>query len=509
MGLPRPISKIIGTIVLLALGGGGCYRTLPSNGGGQVARAVAEPGARDVNAADVWVPPGYRIEAVFQGLTFPTGVTFDEDGNVYVVESGYSYGEVWTHPRLLELYGRGAAKVIAKGHNGPWNGVTYKDGYFYVAEGGEAQGGRILKIDRKGNVTALAQNLPSLGDHQTNGPVVSDDGYVYFGQGTATNSGVVGPDNYHMGWLKRYPDFHDIPGQDVRLTGVNYESIDPLVRQPHRSFFQRLFPFVGPPPRTTLTGAYQPYGTPTRKGQLVKGQVPCTGAIMRVPVDGGNVELVAWGLRNPYGLALAPDGKLFATENQFDVRGSRPVWGTGDLLWEIKPGAWYGWPDFFAGEPINNTNRFAAPESPTPRRLLASLPGRPPRPIAKFGVHSSADGFDFSRSPAFGHVGEAFVAEFGDLAPTTGKVLAPVGYRVVRVDLNGGIIHPFAVNRGTEDGPASKLQSGGLERPIAARFNPTGDALYVVDFGVMTTENGNDRPVENTGVVWRITREER
>ena len=41
---------------------------------------------------------------------------------------------------------------------------------------------------------------------------------------------------------------------------------------------------------------------------------------------------------------------------------------------------------------------------------------------AKLGVHSSSDGLDFSRSESFGHVGEAFVAQFGDMAPGAGKV---------------------------------------------------------------------------------------
>jgi hypothetical protein len=34
--------------------------------------------------------------------------------------------------------------------------------------------------------------------------------------------------------------------------------------------------------------------------------------------------------------------------------------------------------------------------------------------------------FDFFRSPLFGHVGEAFIAQFGDLSPRAGKVLAPL-----------------------------------------------------------------------------------
>jgi hypothetical protein len=120
-------------------------------------------------------------------------------------------------------------------------------------------------------------------------------------------------------------------------------------------------------------------------------------------------------------------------------------------------------------------------------------------------VHSSADGFDFSRNPAFGHVGEAFVAEFGDQAPATGKVLGPVGYKVVRVDVTNGLVEDFAVNRSRANGPASVLGGGGLERPVSARFDPEGRALYIVDFGVLS-QLPNARPEEGTGVLWRVVR---
>jgi hypothetical protein len=121
-------------------------------------------------------------------------------------------------------------------------------------------------------------------------------------------------------------------------------------------------------------------------------------------------------------------------------------------------------------------------------------------------VHSSADGFDFSRAAAFGHVGEAFVALFGDEAPATGKTLHSVGCRVVRVDLHSGVIEDFAVNRGPAAGPASKIGGGGLERPLAARFSPDGRALYVVDFGIMRHDDEGAKPQPGTGVLWRITR---
>jgi len=87
-------------------------------------------------------------------------------------------------------------------------------------------------------------------------------------------------------------------------------------------------------------------------------------------------------------------------------------------------------------------------------------------------------------------------------------VQPPVGFRVVRVDTRGVIIPPFAVNRGRLDAPASKIDGGGLERPIAAKFDPSGKALYIVDYGVMLADATGVHPAENTGVLWKITREE-
>ena len=470
----------------LLLLNGGCFGLAPSKGGGQVDR---DP-VRRVNPADIELPPGYRIEAVATRLTFPTGVTFDDQGTAYVVESGYSYGEVWTTPRLLRIDADGTTAAIASGDHAPWTGVQYHDGAFYVAQGGADRGGRIVRIAGDGTITPLVEDLPSLGDHHTNGPTVGPDGMLYFAIGTATNSGVVGIDNHEFGWLKRHPDFHDIPAHDVKLAGKNFTTDDPMT------------PEAGD---EAITGGYVPFGTPTRPGQIIRGKIPCTGAIFRISPEGGNPQLVAWGLRNPYGLAFSPDGKLFATENSFDVRGSRPVYGTGDLLWEVHEGLWHGWPDFFDGQPLTDP-WFSEGGIPSPGFLLAEHPNDPPRAKVRLGVHSSSNGLDFSRSEGFGHVGQAFIAQFGDMAPDVGKVMGPVGYQVVQVDPATGTIFPFAANSGKTNGPASKLKTGGLERPTDAQFNPAGDALYVVDFGIMTMSKSGPQPRERSGVLWRITR---
>lgn len=483
----RAVLRPLLTLMLCALLSG-CYVLQTSNGGGQT--EFDRP--RVVDASDVAVPDGYRIELVARDLTFPSGVAVDENGDVYVVEAGYSYGEVFLRPRLIRIARDGSKSVVATGIvNGPWNGIAYDGSVFYVAEGGELLGGRILRITKDGNISVLVDGLPSLGDHHTNGPAIGPDGHLYFGQGTATNSAVVGRDNFDFGWLARYPDFHDTPCRDIVLTGRNYVTDNVFERGDSKQ---------------VTTGPYSPYGRPVQPGQVIPGRFPCNGAIMRLPLAGGKPELVAWGFRNPYGLAFSPSGQLFVTENAYDVRGSRPVWGTADVVWQVEPGLWYGWPDFSAGRPLTE-EVFKPPFKSQPLPVLAAYPNPPPRPALTLGVHASVNGIDFSRNPAFGHVGEAFLALFGDMAPGVGKVLEPVGFKVLRVNLQTGEIHDFAVNRGEMNAPASKLGTGGLERPLDVQFDPSGRALYIADFGVMTTGEGDPHPRIGTGVVWRIVRE--
>jgi glucose/arabinose dehydrogenase len=380
---------------------------------------------------------------------------------------------------------------VAQGRdNGPWNGVVFHAGAFYVAEGGQLRGGRILRIVADGAVTALVSDLPSRGDHHANGPAVGPDGRLYFSVGTHTNSGVVGEENAEFGWLERYPTLHDVPCRDLRLVGVNYDTRNVL--EPGSSRVE--------------TGAFVPFGTPTAPGQRIPGRIPCNGAVFSIAPQGGELELVAWGFRNPFGIAVAPDGGLYVTDNSYDDRGSRPVHGTGDLLWRVERGPWYGWPDFHGQRRLDDGDHYVSLRGPRPQMLLQEHPQAPPRPAAVLGVHAAAGSPDFSRGGSFGFPGDAFVPLFGDQAPTTGKTSAPVGFKVVRVDPRTGVVHDFAVNRGAHNAPASRLGARGLERPIAARFDPAGDALYVVDFGVLTMSERGASPRQGTGVVWRIAR---
>jgi glucose/arabinose dehydrogenase len=184
---------------------------------------------------------------------------------------------------------------------------------------------------------------------------------------------------------------------------VNYPSGNPLL--------------TADPSDLATTGAYLPFRTPSVPGQLVRGHVKCSGAMLRANQDGSGLEVFADGFRNPYGLAFRGDGRLFVTEGGPDARGSRPVGGP-DNLYEVVRGGWYGWPDFYGGVPVNDPGR-RAETGDVSQPVLLNPPPLTRRPRATFPPHSTSVGLDFSRSRAFGRRRSAFVAQFGDLTPPT------------------------------------------------------------------------------------------
>jgi len=450
---------------------------------------IPRRGSRGFRPDDILLPSGYRAEVVATGLSAPVMTTFDADGVAYVVECGHKVDDP---PRVKRVDpGTGATTVVHEFTGPDWHqtgavtGAVFVDGALIVTNTD-----RVVRIEPDGSRQTIVDGLPGRGDHQTNHPAVGPDGLVYFGVGSATNSGVVGSDNAAYGWLKDNPDTHDVPARDVVLAGRNYDDRDVL----------------GDLSRTVRTGAYVPFGTETVAGQVIPGDVKASGAILRCRPDGTELEVVAWGLRNPYGLAFGPDGRLFATEHGMDARSKRQILGDFDDLYEIEHGRWYGWPDFASGIRLDDARWGDGGQGREP--VLAEFPeADPPKPVVSFKPHAAANGIAISPGGSFGFGGQAFVALFGDLAPiTTPRLGTPVGFRVVRVDMDRREIVDFAVNR--IQGPASKLPHDGFERPSHCAFGPDG-ALYVTDFGEIdiAPEKGGIRVQAGSGSLWRIRRE--
>ncbi|MGE5509068.1 MAG: PQQ-dependent sugar dehydrogenase [Chitinophagales bacterium] len=400
---------------------------------------VKELGASDAAGAALSVPPDYRAELLARGLAAPVQVVTDERGGVLVAEAGQD-GRT---PRVVRVEG-GRVSEVAAGFRAPLGGVALRQGRLFVLHGG-----RLTVIEGGGSRRDLVTGLPSLGDHGTTAPVFGPDGWLYFGQGTVTNSGVAGPDNAE--WIARQPGLHDRPAKELVLVGHSFTSANLLA--PDRQGIVK-------------TGAFSPFGVPGYPGQVVRESARPSGALYRVRPDGSGLEVVAWGLRDPAGVAFDARGDLWTYNRSYQARGLRPVAGAPCELYKVRPGTWYGWPDYAAGEPLTLA-KFKPKDGPAPQFLLREHPGKPPKPERVFPAGSGGGAFAFA--PA-------------DFAPG-GDLFLPLTGRVVRMGRTAG--EPVDFLAGTAGRPDA------LVEPSSVAF-AKGGVMYVTD--------------RAAGTLWRITR---
>lgn len=398
-------------------------------------------------------------------------------------------------------------RVAEQGLEGPVNDLLWHTGRLYVAHRGK------ISVLDQGDVLHLVTDLPSMGDHHTNQMSAGPDGKIYFGQGTATNSGVVGIDNYRMGWLKKMPSVHDVPGHPIKLADRTFETPNPLSQEESDK---------------AITSAFHPFDEAAPTETTIPGRKKANGAVLSVKPDGSELDVYAWGFRNPFGVQWSPQGMLYATENGMDDRGSRPITNDWEDLYLVSKGGWYGWPDYCSGMPVTD-ERFRPKGKPAIQFLMQD---HPPvhKPYMKFPPHSAIAKIAFSQGGPFGPNGTMYVAFFGHMAPMTGTVKEHGGHRVVRIDLNAkkaetffGQKHHHQHNSDTRapsgkranhrdgeqaakehESSSHRVATPGPRRLVDIAFSPDGDAMYVVDFGAMFVEPEKVTPVRKTGVIWRI-----
>ncbi|HZA62427.1 MAG TPA: hypothetical protein VE573_06110 [Nitrososphaeraceae archaeon] len=328
--------------------------------------------------------------------------------------------------------------------------------------------------------------MPTNVNHQNNQIAFSNDGKrLYVGIGSATNSGVVGEDDAMIGWLPNEPNVHDVPGNNIILTGQNFVSNNPLTAEPND---------------TATTGAFVPFNTTTIPGQMIQGNIKCNGCIISANLDGTDLKVVGWGFRNPTGLAFNEEGKLFAVSHGADQRGNRPIANDNDKLYDVKLNetAFYGWPDFFGNaEPVTDPKFISPRGGDKPLQFLMQNHPTVEKPFALFEpLHASGIQLAFANE-SFGFPGEAFVGQMGTDAPISRPLPPPgeiIGQNIVRVNIDNKTITDFL----TLKNPTTSF------RPTDVVFGQNGNALYVVDWGNLSfTENPPTTP--KTGIVWKIT----
>jgi glucose/arabinose dehydrogenase len=220
-------------------------------------RALPTSARPRVDARDIQVPEGYRVEPVLVGLSFPCGMGFAEDGTLYLAEGGTTWPtRPWMPSRLLSLDPAGNVTLVATEEEAGFRGVAVKDGALYAtAKGGYHS--RVVRYDLKTRErTVLFDKLPDGGWHEPGGPVFGPDGLMYFAQGSVAQQGIIEPSGWTVD-IARHPRAHDVPGQDVVLTGDNVWSADPVI--PYSDVVE--------------TGAFKPYAVPAKADEVVKGEL--------------------------------------------------------------------------------------------------------------------------------------------------------------------------------------------------------------------------------------------
>ncbi|MGC1884942.1 MAG: hypothetical protein WA709_02380 [Stellaceae bacterium] len=525
------------------------------------------------------LPPGFTASVFAAGLNMPTGIAFLGNASnfqVLVLESGHGLPSTCNDETLwpggvfdinnpftpdILVFNKNGTKI-----RGPLGKPTSSGGGFQpsgpaidIAFVNGTSGGPLFASDSNqsthqhngqnnssristvnpmtGVVTPFITNLPT-GDHPTEQLAFRGDGWIYWSQGSTTNSGVVGLDNGSG------QNQSDIPCQDITLS-------------------QNVFISSFGPPEVATSG-YSPFGVQqpgatipaffnSFTGQVRQGV--CDGAILRAQLSNpSNIQPFSWGYRNPYAIRFPPEGHplyggILAGMDGADERGARPSNNAPEELHlgrQNPDGSpdYHGLFDRYGGlpttqrvyNPIGGPNDDVCPAPFDPVTCLANLQAAgdipiadvlagPPQqitgPLALDGADSSFTGIDFVPdafviSPV--QPGAALYSLEGDFGFSPDNGTPEIGHEVKLINFNQVPGSPIALRlqnfaRNSTGDQAFVTNINGFNRPTSVRFGPDGCA-YVVDYGAVRdlssdshyvgANNGPLVQIPGTGVVWKI-----
>ncbi len=121
----------------------------------------------------IQLPPGYQIEKVVDGLTYPTALTWDDQGRMYVAEAGGQFLEEPPPPRILRVEPGRATEVVnldGKGVADSVGGLAWYNGAYYITHRDPAdRTGAVSWVTPDGAVTRLFSGIvDSQSEHQVN-----------------------------------------------------------------------------------------------------------------------------------------------------------------------------------------------------------------------------------------------------------------------------------------------------------------------------------------------------
>lgn len=487
-----------------------------------------------VDRRHVEYPTGMLLQTVAEGFTAATALAVDPEGRVYVADRG-SRGREVRISRIdpatgerVEVYPVDRRPLFGLFDSrfrlyGPVGGMAFRNGELFVSARDANADGLIVAFSladwhaEMPPMRTVVGELPARGDHGvTDIGLHPTTGRLYFGLGSATNSGVVGVDNWSVGWLKQHAGFHDRPLVDLKIGGYRFDTEDPA---------------AGPlNPDKVNTGPFNPFRRSNQRIEAAEGGKP-TAAIYSVDPLGGDLRVEAHGLRHPRGLAFNEFANLYAANQGMELRGTRPVKDDPDAIVRVPlaaslgslaaapPATWFGWPDYSADLMSITESRFQPPPSFLGRTGYTELSplidyretdlevaDRETLLTAVFPSLSGAAGMAFVPDGADAalsdYEGMLVVALHGDRAPFATselKLVEPIGYKVVIVDPGRRLVRDFIYNIAPRRGDGPQM----LNRPIDVAFAPDG-SMYLLDMGQMRLRDGSERFKPGTGRLYRL-----
>jgi hypothetical protein len=525
------------------------------------------------NGEDIVVPKGFQLSVFAKGLNFPTGIAFrghSKRFEVYVLESGRfptsrcNDGVAWQTRGLpgnpftpdIQVFDQNAKPLRTLGKPAdaateaanafrPGGGAVdiafergFEGGRLFATDN-EPNGGRIVAVDpTTGNVVPLIAGLPA----GPTGQLAFQGGWIYWGAGATTNSGVV---DFPSGQP-------DVPCQEITLSENVFDSGGGNFTSGYSLFGH------------TNKGGTVPAFFDAMTGKVRPGV--CNGAVLRAPLSNLNaIEPFSWGYRNGYAIRFAPHdhplaGGLLVGEDGADEMGARPSNDAPESLHLARQNPdgspdYHGWPDRYGFLPSSQAvfnpvggpaDALCIPDPSNPpslctpaslKQILAEdVPIRdvlafPPQPItsplAIEAADSSFTAIDFvPKSFARGPVqeGAALYSLEGDFGFTAANASAPApeaGHEVKLLNFAQQGDKPvalnfqrFAYNRTFEQAFVSGI--AGFNRPTNVRFGPDGCA-YIADYGAIRDFGQSDPDtkfknpadaalvqIPGTGVIWKI-----
>jgi hypothetical protein len=514
------------------------------------------------------LPPGFKASVFVSGLNAPTGIAFlgnSQSFQVFVLESGHGIPSVCNDqsaqpggefaannpftPDILVFNQNGKlirgplGKPTSSGGGfqpeGPAVDIGFVNGFsggrLFATDSnqsthqhnGQNNSSRIVTVNpMNGLVTPFITDLPT-GDHPTE-QLAFKDGWIYWSQGSTTNSGVVGLDN--GGGANQ----SDIPCQDITLSGNTFDSGGGVMTSGYTPFG------VTHPAGTVIPAFFNSFTNQVRQGV-------CDGAVLRAQLNNSsNIQAFSWGYRNGYAIRFPPKdhplaGGLLVGEDGPDERGARPSNNAPDVLQLARQNPdgspdYHGWPDRFGflpssqavfnpigGSSDDNCNP-PGPQCVPIRDVLAFPPQPITSPLAIEGADSSFTGIDFVPD-AFvggpvrpGAVLYTLEGDFGFSPPNATDPAPEIGHEVKLINFNQLPDTPLSLQiqnfaRNSTGNQAFVTNINGFNRPTNIRFGPDGCA-YVVDYGAVR-DNGSDShfvgaangplvQIPGTGVIWKI-----